>query len=293
MLWSRLGSAYDPAELDRLVWKERKFVEWDAFLYPAEDLPLLKALMRRRDRPVDRYQVEWLKQHASFRRYVLRELEQRGPLLSREIEDHAAHRREAHRWWGERKMGLMLGILNARGQVAVVGRQGKQRVWDLAERWYPETETVSLPEAKRRLLERRRRALGVWLERGRLHAHPEAEDGPVPARTTLLGPFDRLIHDRARAERLWDFYYRIEIYVPAAKREYGYYVLPILHGDRLIGRLDPVHDKKAGVLRINAVYAQPGAPADAWPAVRTALDDLAAWVGAQRIKLPRLPRPWR
>jgi uncharacterized protein YcaQ len=293
VLWSRFGSRYDPAELDRLLWDERKLVEWDAFLYPAEDLPLLKALMRRRDRPRDRWLIEYLKENAAFRRYVLRELDRRGPLLSREIEDHEPTGREAHRWWGARKMGLMLGILNARGEVAVVGRQGKQRIWDLAERWYPPTETVRLPTAERLLLERRRRALGVWLERGKLHVHPEADDGPVPERTTLLGPFDRLIHDRDRAEALWDFLYRIEIYVPAAKREYGYYVLSILHGDRLIGRLDPVHDKKAGVLRVTAVYAEPGAPGDAWPAVRAALDDLAKWIGAEEVELPRLPRPWR
>jgi uncharacterized protein len=293
VLWSRLGSRYDPAELDRLLWEKRSLVEWDAFVYPVEVLPLLRALMRRRDRPIDHRIIAWLKEQGAFRRYVLRELDRRGPLLSREIEDHTAMKREAHRWWGERKMGLMLGCLNARGEVAVVGRQGKQRIWDLAERWYPETERVPLAEAKQLLLERRRRALGVWLEKGRLHVHPEADDQPVSKRTTLLGPFDRLVHDRARAEALWDFYYRIEIYVPAAKREYGYYVLPILHGDRLIGRLDPVHDKKAGELRVNAVYAEPGAPADAWPAVRAALDDLATWVGADVVKLPRLPRPWR
>ena len=293
VLWSRLGSAYDPAELDRRLWEKRSLVEWDAFVYPAEVLPLLRALMRRRDRPIDGRIIAWLKENAAFRRHVLRELDRRGPLLSREIEDHAAMKRDAHRWWGERKMGLMLGCLNARGEVAVVGRQGKQRIWDLAERWYPETERVPLAEAKRQLLERRRRALGVWLEKGRLHVHSGADDRAVPKRTTLLGPFDRLVHDRARAERLWDFYYRIEIYVPAAKREYGYYVLPILHGDRLVGRLDPVHDKKAGVLRVNAVYAEPAAPADAWPAVRAALDDLATWVGAERVTLPRLPRPWR
>ena len=293
VLWSRLGSAYDPAELDRLLWEKRKLVEWDAFVYPAEVLPLLKTLMRRRDRPIDRRIIGWLKENAAFRRYVLRELDRRGPLLSREIEDHATMKREAHRWWGERKMGLMLGCLNARGEVAVVGRRGKQRIWDVAERWYPETERVPLAEAKRQLLERRRRALGVWPEKGRLQVDPQADDRPVPERTTLLGPFDRLVHDRARAEKLWDFYYRIEIYVPAAKREHGYYVLPILHGDRLIGRLDPVHDKNAGVLRVNAVYAEPGAPADAWPAVRAALDDLATWVGAEKVKLPRLPRPWR
>jgi uncharacterized protein len=293
VLWSRLGRGYDPAELDRLIWEERKLIEWDAFVYPAEDLPLLKALMRRRDRPRDRWLTAWLKENASFRRYVLKELERRGPLLSREIEDHAPTRRQAHRWWGERKMGLMLGVLNARGEVAVVGRRGKQRLWDLAERWYPDTGKVPLATAERLLLERRRRALGVWLEKGRLHVHPEASDEPVPLRTTLLGPFDRLIHHRDRAEALWGFRYRIEIYVPKAKREFGYYVLPILHGDRLIGRIDPSFDRKAGVLRVNAVYAEPSAPADAWPSVRTAIDDLAGWLGASEVALTRLPRPWR
>jgi len=293
VMWSRFGSSYDPAELDRLLWKTRKLVEWNAYVYPIEDVPYLKALMRRRDRALDRRIIAWLKEHAAFRRYVLRELDRRGPLLSREIEDHAGHRREAHRWWGERKMGLMLGLLNARGDVAVVGRQGKQRIWDLAERWYPETEKVPLAAAKQHFVERRRRALGVWLEKGRLHVHPGADDRPVPRRTTLLGPFDRLIHDRDRAERLWDFFYRIEIYVPAAKREYGYYVLPILHGDRLIGRVDPLHDKKAGVLRVNAVYAQPDAPPEAWPEIEAALGDMAQWVGAAKVALPPLPKPWR
>jgi uncharacterized protein YcaQ len=108
--------------------------------------------MRRRDRPLDRWLIAYLKENAAFRRYVLRELEQRGPLLSREIEDHSSMRRQAHRWWGTRKMGLMLGALNARGEVAVVGRQGKQRVWDLAERWHPETEKVPLAEARQELL---------------------------------------------------------------------------------------------------------------------------------------------
>ena len=109
VLWSRLGP-YDRAELDRLLWEERKLVEWDAFLWPSEDLPMLRAWMRRTDRPLDRRLINWLRENASFRRYVLRELERRGPLLSREIEDHAATGRTAHRWWGERKMGLMLGF---------------------------------------------------------------------------------------------------------------------------------------------------------------------------------------
>jgi uncharacterized protein len=276
VLWSRFGSRYDQAELDRLLWKQRKLVEWNAYVYPAEDLPALKALMRRRDRPLDLRVIAWLKEHASYRRYVLRELKARGPLLSREIEDHAHSIREGHRWWGERKMGLMLEMLAMRGEVAVVGRQGKQRIWDLAERWYPETEGVSLAEAKRRVEERRRRRLGAWLERGKWHVHPDADDSPVPDRVTLLTPFDRLIHDRARAEALWDFRYRIEIYVPAAKREYGYYVLPILVGDRIVGRAEPVFDRKAKTLRLLGAWGDTSR-------LDESLADLATWLGATRV----------
>jgi hypothetical protein len=254
VLWSRLGS-FDTAELDRLLWQERKLVEWDAFLYPIEDLPLLRARMRR---PLNRNANEWLKENRSFRRYVLRELDRRGPLLSREIEDHAGLERKHHDWWGARKMGLMLEILAANGEVAVVGRRGRQRVWDLADRWYPETETIPWPRAKKLIAERRFRALGVQLERGRLVVHPEAEDGAVPSRTTFLSPFDRLVHDRARAEALWGFRYRLEMYVPAAKREYGYYVLPILHGDRLVGRIEPVFDRKVQQLDVKGVWWEPG-----------------------------------
>ena len=254
VLWSRLGS-FDTAELERLLWEERKLVEWRAFIYPAEDLPVLRARMRR---PLNRNSDDWLKENRSFRRYVLRELAERGPLLSREIEDHSGFERKHHDWWGARKMGLMLEILAANGEVAVVGRRGKQRIWDLAERWYPETETIPWPRAKKLIAEQRFRALGVRLERGRLVAHSEAENGPVPTRTTFLSPFDRLVHDRARAEALWGFYYRLEMYVPAAKREYGYYVLPILHGDRLVGRIEPVFDRKTQKLDVKGLWWEPG-----------------------------------
>ena len=277
VLWSRLGP-FDAAELDRLLWKSKKLVEWRAFVYPAEDLPLLRARMRR---ALNRNANEWLKENRSFRRYVLRELEQRGPLLSREIEDHAGLKRERHDWWGARKMGLMLEILAARGEVAVVGRRGKQRVWDLAGRWYPETETIPWPRAEKLIEEKRFRALGVRLVRGRLAAHPDAEDSPVPARTTFLSPFDRLIHDRARTEALWGFHYRLEMYVPAAKREYGYYVLPILHGDRLVGRIEPVFDRREKVLRVKGLWWEPGEkPVD----VDEPLASLAAFLGAESIE---------
>jgi uncharacterized protein YcaQ len=281
VLWSRLGP-HDRSELDRLLWEERKLVEWNAFLWPAEDLPLLRAQMRRKDRPWDKRIDEHLRENASFKRYVLRELDRRGPLLSREIEDHMSMRREDHRWWGSRKMGLMLQVLNIRGEVAVVGRRGKQRVWDLAERWYPETEKIPWREAQRVFDEKRFRSLGVRLERGRLLAHPEAEDGPAGKRVTFLSPFDRLVHDRNRAEALWDFYYRLEMYVPKAKREYGYYVLPILRGDRVIGRIEPLHDRKAGELRVLGTWWEQGVRP---VSLQTPLRNLARFLDA-RLTVP-------
>ena len=144
----------------------------------------------------------------------------------------------------------MLEILHGRGVVAVAGRRNGQRLWDLAERWYPPVETVSLREAERALAEQRFRAQGVRLTRKGWEAHPDATDGPVPDRVTFLSPFDRLIHDRNRAEALFDFRYRLEMYVPKAKREYGYYVLPILVGDRLVGRIEPRFDRKTRTLEV-------------------------------------------
>jgi uncharacterized protein YcaQ len=188
---------------------------------------------------------------------------------------------DPHEWWGSRKVTLMLELLQGRGLVAVVGRRGKQRVWDLAERWYPETEKVSLAEAEKLLAEKRFRAQGVRFEKGEWRVHPDAEDGPVPAsRITFLSPFDRLIHDRARLELLWDYHYRLEMYVPKAKREYGYYVLPILRGDRLVGRIDPVFDRKESVLRVNGVWWEPGVrPVSLGKTLR----DIATFVGADTI----------
>jgi uncharacterized protein YcaQ len=261
VLWSRLG-AYDAAELDRLLWEERKLFEWGAFIRPIEDFPLILARMRRKRTGKyawERRGTEFLRKNAAFRKYVLRELEQRGPLLARELGDTSVRTWESGGWWGSRNVAVMLELLEGRGQVAIVGRRGGHRLWDLAERWFPDVEPPPLKEAERLLAEKRFRALGVRLARdGNWEAHPDAQDGRVPARTTFLSPFDRLIHDRDRAEALFGFRYRLEMYVPKAKREYGYYVLPILRGDRLIGRVEPVFDRKTAVLRVNSVYWEPG-----------------------------------
>jgi uncharacterized protein len=287
VLWSRLGP-HDRSELDRLLWEERKLFEWNAFIWPIEDLPLIQARMREPWGRVkwQRWAKEFLKEQSGLRRYVLRELDRRGPLLSRELEHHAARADERTVWWGTRaQLTWMLELLQRRGRIAVAGRRNGQRLWDLGERVYPETETVPLREAKKLLEERRRRALGVWMERDGWRAHADAEDGAVPKRTTLLSPFDRLIHNRDRAEALWGFFYRLEMYVPKAKREYGYYVLPVLHGDRIVGRIDPAFDRKSRVLTVNAVYQEDGVRFPAAGLERT-LKSLARFLGASEIRMP-------
>ena len=282
VLWSRLD-AFDRAELDRLLWKTRKLFEWDAFIWPIEDLPLIQARMRQRwgHYKRERWAMQFLKEQSSLRRYVLRELERRGPLPSRELEHPDTRFSERTVWWGTRaQLTWMLELLHLRGRIAVAGRRGNQRLWDLAHRWYPESETVPAAAAKRALAEKRFRSLGVRLDKGRWLAHPEADSRPVDNRVTFLSPFDRLIHDRDRAEALWDFRYRLEMYVPKAKREYGYYVLPILRGDDLVGRIEPVFDRKTGVLNVQNVWWEQGKKE---VSLDKPLRSLAAFLGADSI----------
>jgi uncharacterized protein len=122
-------------------------------------------------------------------------------------------------------------------------------------------------------------------------------DATATPRTTLLSPFDNLICDRKRTELLWDFHYRIEIYVPKAQRKFGYYSLPILHHDELIGRVDSKADRKEGVLTVNALHFEPGVkPAkETGKAVSGALHELAGFVADGNLKLPSsvVPRAWR
>jgi uncharacterized protein YcaQ len=331
MIWSRLG-AYDVDELRRLLEERRELFEYLAFLIPTADLPLHRPAMLRYPRSLyarGRYVQEWLADNATFREYVLEELRRRGPLRSRELDDRAVVPWRTGGWNDGKNLGRMLEILWHAGAIAISRREGTERVWDLFERVLPDVEPLPDEVVAIELMERQLRARGFadpgfgtaidyalparevglaslladgvavpvaidglpgeWLVHRDLLASLEDEWLP---RTTLLCPFDQLISDRERTAALFGFRYRLEIYQPAARREYGYYVLPILHDDRLIGRIDPVLDQKRKVLTVNAVFAEPGAPADAWPAVRAAIDDLAAWVGAEEVRLPRLPAPW-
>jgi uncharacterized protein YcaQ len=134
------------------------------------------------------------------------------------------------------------------------------------------------------------------------YIHPDdlqlAEDieaGEWEPRTTLLSPFDNLITDRDRTLQLFDFFYRIEIYTPKAKRKHGFFVLLILDGDKLIGRIDPSMDRRKERLVVNAVYAEPGAPRDKATALRVAgaVEDLAGFLGAKSVEYRNVPEIWK
>lgn len=142
--------------------------------------------------------------------------------------------------------------------------------------------------------------VGDW--KGQWYIH--ADDGPVldelntlppKPRTTLLSPFDNLICDRARTRQMFDFDFTIEIYVPAAKRKWGYYVLPILHNEQLIGRIDPLMNRETGALTVNAVFAEPKAPRGAGEAVAGAIRNLATFLDAREIRYNprRVPAFWK
>ena len=150
VLWSRLG-AHDRRSLERLL-TQRKLFEWNAFLWPMESLPIVRALMRRWRRSThyshERRSREFLRENAAFRRYVMRELEREGPLLSRELEDRSAGERRNHRWYGARRVGIMLDILHLYGELAIVGRRGGQKLWDLSEPLVPRDRDAAAPRGR-------------------------------------------------------------------------------------------------------------------------------------------------
>jgi len=300
--WSRLGSTFRPADLKQALERDRTLFEWDATVRPMSDLGLF--LADAADWPSYAKQREWLHDNDPFRRDILDRLAGTGRLTSREIPDTSIVPWPSSGWTNNRNVTQMLEFLARRGEVAITGRVGRERVWDLAERVYP--ANVAIPgaeDASRTRNARRLTALGIARAKTRATPVEPVDVGEVgevsivegvkgewrvdPAflgdgfegRAALLSPFDRLIHDRVRTFALFDFEYTLEMYKPAASRRWGYYALPILYGDQLIGKLDAIADRKASVLRVNAIHKDvPFTPAMT-AAVRTEIDDLAAWLG--------------
>ncbi|MFC7484073.1 DNA glycosylase AlkZ-like family protein [Luedemannella flava] len=225
----------------------------------------------------EEHQREWVDANDACRRDILDRLEIDGPLTSAQLPDTCWVPWRSSGWNNNRNVGRLLEFMVCRGEVAVAGRRGREKLWDLAERVYPD-EAVPEDEALRERARRWLRSLGIAratrTENARESAHaatvgePAVVEGvrgmwrvdpaqlgqPFTGRTALLSPLDRLVFDRPRMADLFEFDYQLEMYKPAAKRRWGYYALPILSGDRLVGKLDATADRRAGALRVTAVH---------------------------------------
>lgn len=311
--WSRLGPAYEQADLVHALEQDRSLFEVDALIRPIEDLALLRADMATW--PTWSRSREWLEQNGGFRRDILSRLgDSPVPLLSRDIPDTSVVPWVSTGWTHNRNVGRMLELLMMRGEVAIAARRGRERLWTLAERVYP-AELLGAPampadDALRLRNERRLAALGIAREKsttmplepvdvgqagepavvegvpGVWRVDPAALGQPFTGRTALLSPFDRLTYDRVRAQQLFDFEYVLEMYKPAAKRRWGYFALPILHGDRLVGKLDATIDRKAGTLTVNAIHEDVPFTRDIRRAVDAEVRDLATWQGVELAARP-------
>jgi uncharacterized protein YcaQ len=245
----------------------------------------------------------WIEANGAFRRDILARLRDSGPLLSRDLPDTSQVPWGSTGWTNNRNVTQMLELLSARGEVAIAGRVGRQRLWDVADRVYPPFEPLPAEDAKRLREERRLRSLGITRAQppvlpgeplavgdagvpvtvgglpGEWRADPDALDRPFTGRTALLSPFDRLIHDRDRAMTLFDFEYILEMYKPAAQRRWGYFALPVLHQDRLVGKLDAKADRKAGRLIVHALHSDVRFSSAMLSDVAAEIEALAAWLG--------------
>jgi hypothetical protein len=304
--WTRLGASYRPEHL-RQALDERTLFEHNALVRPMSDVGLYLAGAEEWP-PWERTRV-WLRDNDSFRRDILERLGASGPLASRDIPDTSVVPWKSTGWTHSRNVTQMLECLMMRGEVAIAGRAGRERLWDVAERVYlPDVRVPSVEEATRIKNQRRLRSLGI--ARAKSTVMPlepvDVGDAGVPAtvedvpgewrvdaaqldndmkgrefegRTALLSPFDRLAYDRVRAQQLFDFEYTLEMYKPAAKRRWGYFALPVLHDDRLVGKVDATTDRKQSVLDVHAIHEDVRFTRAMSKAVHAELESLASWLG--------------
>ena len=304
--WSRLGSSYTPAELEAAL-AERKLIELRGMIRPSEDLALYRADMaewpgRGKLRDWQTGTRDWVEANDACRQDILARLDTLGPLTSRDLPDTCKVAWSSSGWNNNRNVRQLLDIMARRGEVAVAGHKGRDKLWDLASRVYPDDPVVPAGEALRIRSEKRLQALGIARARGpecgiepldvgdvgetavvegvkgSWRVDPRWLGQPFSGRAALLSPFDRLIYDRKRTDELFEFDYQLEMYKPAAKRRWGYYALPILYGDRLVGKLDASADRTAGLLRISAVHQDVPFTKAMSAAIDDEIWDLAHWL---------------
>jgi uncharacterized protein YcaQ len=306
VVWSRLGFSYDPAELAAAV-QAGTLVELRGMIRPGEDLALYRAEMAGWDAREGLGEGgealrRWVRANDTGRRDILDRLEVDGPLPASALPDTCDIPWKSSGWNDDRNVTMMLEMMVLRGEVAVAGRQGRERLWDVAERVYPDTETIPEDKALRMRNERRLRALGIARARGpecpvepndvgeagepavvegvrgTWRVDPDQLGRPFAGRAALLSPLDRLVYDRKRTLELFEYEYSLEMYKPAAKRRWGYYALPILYGDQLVGKLDATADRPARVLRVDAIHQDVPFTKAMASAVHREIKDLAHWL---------------
>ncbi|MCC6854669.1 MAG: YcaQ family DNA glycosylase [Microbacteriaceae bacterium] len=300
ILWSRIGATYEPSQLTKAVEQDHLLFEFDGAFRPISLLPLMLPAMRRwPQRPRTR---EWLEANDQFRTDVLARLRADGPLLASDIPDTAQVTRPPDGWYGSNQVVHMLDFLQRQGEVAVVRREGRNRVWDLAERVYPaDMPEYEFDEAERQLDERRLQAAGIakkkspWTPVGeageyaviegsarKYRVDPQAlaaleqDDG---GRVAFLNPYDPMLFDRPRLQELFEFEYVLEQFKPKPQRRYGFFAHPILMGDRFVGMLDAEVDREAEMLVVNAVHEFLPFDPEEDEMVRAEIDALAEWLG--------------
>jgi len=320
--FSRLGR-YDKAQLDRLsTGREARYTEYwahEASLVPLDTWPLLRWRMRHYRDLAIRTPGVWSQANRAMLDWLLAELAAKGPLRASEIE-HDANKRSGP-WWGWSDVKTGLEVLFRWGDVVSAGRVRFERVYALPGQVFT-TELldrdVGLTDAHRELVSRSARAHGIgtaadFADYFRLKTAPTLaairdledtgellpvtvpgwgasawlhRDARLPRRidaTAVLSPFDPVVWARGRALRIFDFHYRIEIYTPQPKRVFGYYVLPVLMGDRIVGRVDLKNDRQNGVLRVQAAWHEADAPADTAAHLAPLLRETAAWQNLDEI----------
>jgi uncharacterized protein YcaQ len=297
--WSRIGWSYEPGQLRKAAEQDRLLFEFDGAFRPISLLPLMLPAMRTW--PQRESSRRWLEANAVFRSEVLARLRGEGPLLASDIPDTAQVSRAPDGWSGANQVPHMLDFLLRQGEVAVVGREGRHRRWDLAERVYPkDLPEYGDEEAARLLSERRLQAGGVarahwwWtgvakdagepalVEGAKYRVDPEALaalDDDTGGRVAFLNPYDSLLFDRRRLEEVFEFTYVLEQFKPKPQRVYGYFAHPILLGDRFVGMLDAEVDRAHEVLRVNAIHEFLPFEPEEMEMVRAEINDLAEWLG--------------
>jgi uncharacterized protein YcaQ len=304
VLWSRLGAGYEPDDLVTALESENSLFELSLMIRPMSDLALYRAEML--EFPQRDSTRRWLDDNREFRDDVLDRLAADGPLAARDIPDTSVVPWQSSGWNTNRNVMMMLECLMLGGDVAVAGRHGRERMWNIAERVYhSDIPAVPLEEAQRVRNERRLRSLGIVRNAtpdmpvettrvgdagiaatieglpGTWRVDPSALGTEFSGRTALLSPFDALIRDRRRMTDLFGFEYALEMYKPAAKRRWGFYALPVLHGDRLVGKVDAAADRSRAVLTVHAIHEDEPFALDVRDAVHAQLAGLADWLGLE------------